>query len=47
MQALYQLDVQGAELLERLPGEFFVEVERDERTRKLGWEWTQGTCACH
>jgi transcription antitermination factor NusB len=43
MQALYQLDVQGPELLPRLMGEFFCEQESDERTRKLAWEWTSGT----
>lgn len=43
IQALYQLDVQGAELLPRLMGEFFTVNEPDERTRKLAWEWTQGT----
>lgn len=43
MQALYQLDVQGDDLLERLRWEFFAEAERDERTRKLAWEWTEGT----
>ncbi len=43
IQALYQLDVQGAELLPRLMGEFFTVIEPDERTRKLAWEWTQGT----
>jgi len=43
MQALYQLDVQGTELIERLRGEFFFEVEHDERTRLLAWEWTRGT----
>jgi N utilization substance protein B len=45
MQALYQLDVQGAELLPRLMGEFFYEVEGDARTRQLAWEWTNGTWA--
>ena len=40
MQALYQLDVQGSEVLPRLMGEFFYENEGDERTRKLAWEWT-------
>jgi len=45
MQALYQLDVQGTELLERLPGEFFSEATREQRTRTLAWEWTQGTWA--
>jgi len=43
MQALYQLDVQRTELIERLQGEFFFEAECDERTRRLAWEWTQGT----
>jgi len=43
MQALYQLDVQGSELLPRLMGDFFYEEEGDERTRKLAWEWTTGT----
>ena len=35
MQALYQLDVQGSELLPRLMGEFFSEQESDERIHKL------------
>ncbi len=43
MQALYQLDVQGSDLLLRLMGDFFYEEEADERTRALAWEWTQGT----
>jgi transcription antitermination factor NusB len=43
MQALYQLDVQGADLLPRLMGDFFCEEEADERIRKLAWEWTRGT----
>jgi len=43
MQALYQLDVQGSELLPRLMGDFLYEEEPDERTRKLAWEWTRGT----
>ena len=42
LQALYQLDVQGSELLERL-GEFFIEAERDDSIRKLASEWTKGT----
>ena len=42
MQALYQLDVQGSDLLPRLMGDFFYEEESDERTRKLAWEWTNG-----
>jgi transcription antitermination factor NusB len=45
LQALYQLDVQGATLLPRLMAEFFREVESDEQTRKLAWEWTSGTWA--
>ncbi len=45
MQALYQLDVQGSELLSRLMADFFYEEEGDERTRKLAWEWTTGTWA--
>jgi transcription antitermination factor NusB len=42
LQALYQLDVQGPELLERLGG-FFVESERNDSVRKLAWDWTKGT----
>ena len=45
MQALYQLDVQGSDLLPRLMGDFFFEEERDEQTRMLAWEWTSGTWA--
>ena len=45
MQALYQLDIQGSELLPRLMGEFFYEMEGDSRTRQLAWEWTQGAWA--
>jgi transcription antitermination factor NusB len=45
IQALYQLDVQGADLLDRLPREFFTVTESDERTRRLAWEWTRGTWA--
>ncbi len=43
MQALYQLDVQGAEILERLPAEFFALSENDARTRQLAQQWTVGT----
>ena len=43
MQALYQLDVQGSDLLPRLMGDFFYENEGDEKTRKLAWDWTNGT----
>lgn len=42
MQALYQLDIQGSELLPRLMAEFFYEMEGDSRTRQLAWEWTSG-----
>ena len=42
MQALYQLDIQGSELLERLMAEFFREMEGDSRTRQLAWRWTNG-----
>jgi len=42
MQGLYQLDVQGPGLLERL-GELFVESEADDSIRKLASEWTKGT----
>jgi transcription antitermination factor NusB len=45
MQALYQLDVQGPELLERLPAEFFALTESDARTRQLAQQWTMGTWA--
>jgi N utilization substance protein B len=43
MQALYQLDVQGPDLLARLMGDFFILNESDDRTRLLAWEWTKGT----
>ncbi|UCC21904.1 MAG: transcription antitermination factor NusB [Planctomycetota bacterium] len=42
MQGLYQLDVQGADLLERL-GEFFIENDSDDSVRKLASDWTRGT----
>ncbi len=42
MQALYQLDVQGSDLLERLPAEFFALSENDARTRQLAQQWTVG-----
>ncbi len=45
MQALYQLDVQGSEVLSRLMADFFYEAEGDARTRQLAWEWTNGTWA--
>jgi transcription antitermination factor NusB len=43
MQALYQLDVQGSDLLDRLPVEFFALSDNDARTRQLAQQWTAGT----
>ena len=42
IQALYQLDVQGPDLLERL-GPFFIEADDDDFVRKLASDWTKGT----
>jgi transcription antitermination factor NusB len=43
MQGLYQLDVQGQDLLQYLE-EFFVENEPDDAlARKLALDWTKGT----
>lgn len=42
MQALYQLDVQGPDLMRYL-GEFFVENEPDDSIRRLAMEWTKDT----
>jgi transcription antitermination factor NusB len=42
MQGLYQLDVQGEDLLEFMDG-FLVENEPDDLTRKLALQWTKGT----
>jgi transcription antitermination factor NusB len=42
MQALYQLDVQGDELLTRLD-EFFVENEKNGGIRKLASKWSNET----
>jgi N utilization substance protein B len=42
LQALYQLDVQGPELLQSMP-EFFADLEQDEFIRKMAWDWTKGT----
>ncbi len=41
MQAIYQLDVQGTDLLERLQ-DFFEENEKDDSVKKLAWLWTKG-----
>ena len=43
MQALYQLDVQGDDLLSRLQQEFFQEAQADDFVRSLANEWTRGT----
>lgn len=42
MQALYQLDVQGGEILEPLE-KFFSEENTDNSIRKLASDWTKGT----
>ncbi|MGD8501949.1 MAG: transcription antitermination factor NusB [Phycisphaerales bacterium] len=42
MQALYQLDVQGPDVLEPL-GRFFIEADTDDFIRKLASDWTNGT----
>jgi transcription antitermination factor NusB len=42
MQALYQLDVQGPELLDSLD-EFLIENEPDNSVCKLASDWTKGT----
>ena len=41
MQGLYQLDIQGADVMEQL-AEIFIEYERDDRTRRLAMDWTRG-----
>jgi transcription antitermination factor NusB len=41
IQSLYQLDVQGQDLLEFL-GEFLVENEPDDSIRRLALVWTKG-----
>jgi len=38
MQALYQLDVQGPDVLEYL-GRFFKETDPDDFVRNLAWDW--------
>ena len=42
IQGLYQLDVQGPDLLEHL-GQFFNEADGDDFVRKLALDWTTGT----
>lgn len=41
MQGLYQLDVQGQDLLERL-SRFYGEAESDEYVCRLALDWTRG-----
>ena len=41
MQALYQLDVQGPDVLESLK-QFFVEADTDDAVRSLASQWTLG-----
>jgi len=42
MQALYQLDVQGTDILESLD-RFFIEADTDNFVRRLASDWTKGT----
>ncbi len=42
MQALYQLDVQGSDILESL-ARFFIEADKDNFVRNLASDWTKGT----
>jgi len=42
MQALYQLDVQGSDILESL-ARFFMEADTDNFIRNLASDWTKGT----
>ena len=42
MQALYQLDVQGPDVLDRL-GLFFREADSDDFVRNLASDWSNGT----
>ncbi len=42
IQGLYQLDVQGQDLLEYLDG-FFAENEGDDFVRRLALQWSRGT----
>jgi transcription antitermination factor NusB len=42
MQALYQLDVQGSDILDSLAG-FFMEADTDNFVRSLASDWTKGT----
>jgi transcription antitermination factor NusB len=42
IQGLYQLDIQGSDLLERL-ADFLIENEANSSVRNLASEWTKGT----
>jgi transcription antitermination factor NusB len=42
MQALYQLDVQGSDLLEHL-NEFFIDSSHDDSVCRLASDWCKGT----
>ena len=42
MQALYQFDVQGPDVLEPLK-QFFIEADTDNAVRSLASEWMKGT----
>ena len=42
MQALYQLDVHGSDVLDSL-GQFITEADTDGLVRKLASDWTKGT----
>jgi transcription antitermination factor NusB len=50
MQSLYQLDVQGDDLMEQLPLGFLRESGQDDYVRKMAFEWIKGTwqnlCLC-
>ncbi len=45
MQGLYQLDVQGPDLLQRPLNELFIDDNNDnnETVIELAWQWTKGT----
>jgi len=43
MQSLYQLDVQGDDLLDQLPLGFLRESGQDDFIRKMAFEWIKGT----
>ena len=43
MQSLYQLDVQGSDLMEQLPQGFLRESGQDDYVRKMAFGWIRGT----